>query len=315
MAQAQQGFALRENLSEATNDRAILNNLAGPPLADDINLLFNNTRNTSSLVVDESNIQGNEVVFENAFAVFSNKTKLTVNDSVFYVKNSNGIDRFSLSTQPDLSDDVTTLPIGTYVRSDEVTSENIQNFSRLRRNPDRDRVDEVTQLGALRNDSTSALLGSSDVKSQLESSEFRVDVYSFRRDSSIKINENFLGSRLIEVNGSIIIKDPDNLNNVGLSDENPGLFIFNPDTGSGVRAFSSAENPWEEEGNDLVVSTELINIRNLNFRFNTITLNSKGSAVLSETVPAALVDANNFTHTVPILVNGELYNLCLKLEN
>lgn len=314
MAIAFQGFAIKENLSESENDRAVLNNIGGSPIGDDITLLFNNNRNTSELVITEADRQGFEIVIETSLAVFANKTKVQVNGLTYYVKNSNGINRFFLSADSDLISDVLP-PIGTYVRSDEITFSNIENFSRTRRNPDVNRVDVDTQLGFLNNSSTSTLLSSNTVKQQLESTERNIDFYNFRSNSSVKINKNFLSFRIAEIGGAVIIKDIDGLNDSGLTNTSPGLFIYNAETNSGIRAFSSADNPWSAVGSDLEVESNSITVKNLNFLSSSIIINSKNSAVLAEDITSANIDNTSFTHKVPITVNGEVFFLCLKLED
>ena len=314
MAIAFQGFAIEENLSEAKNDRAILNNLGGAPLGDDISLLFNNTRNTSSIVVTELNIQGSTIKIPDSLAVFSNKNKVTVGTSTYYVRNSNGVDEFSLSTLSTLDDLVFEPPAGTYIRSDEITFENITNFSIVRRNPDVNRVDADTELGFLNTSSSNALLSSEDAKTILESTEANVDFYKYRLGASLKSDQNFLGNRVLTSTGSVIIKDPNNINSGGLSNSGPGLFIYNPDTGSGIRAFSSNSNPWTEVGVNLEADTTKVTIKNLNVDFDQITLLSKGSAVLAEDVTSSPINSTNFTHKLPVKINGEIYYLCLKLE-
>jgi hypothetical protein len=313
MAIAYQGFAIEENLSEAVNDRAILNNLGGSPIGDDISLLFNNTRNFSQLVVTVDNVQNGRIIFNGAAAVFSNKNEVQVNSETYYIKDSNGIDRFALSTNENLSDTVAQPPVGTYTRSDEITADNVLNFSRIKRSTNVNAVEGDTggsQTGVnLSNDFTSQ-----PIKTQIETIESNVDRFNFKSSQSIAINKDFLSSRTLESTGATIIRDLDGANNVGLSNTSPGLFIYNPNTGSGIRAFSSSDNPWSLSGSDLIVSTSDINIKTLNFKTTNIVLNSKNSAVLAADVSSTAV-STAFTHKVPVTVNGETYFLCLTLEN
>jgi hypothetical protein len=311
MAIAYQGFAIEENLFEATKDRDILNNLGGSPIGDDVSLLFNNSRNFSQLVVTIDNIQSGQIIFNGAPAVFSNKTKIQVDTTTYFIKDSNGIDRFSLSNDVGLISTVVSPPVGTYIRSDEITFDNISNFSRIKRNANVNSVeDNNTQLGGVTTNEPSIV----PIKTQLETFESNIDRYNFKSSQSIKINSDFLASRIMESNGAVIIQDPDGANNTGLTNNTPGLFIYNSNTGTGIRAFSSSDNPWSLSGSDLVVSTSDVNVKNLNFLFDTVVLTSKNSAVLSQTVSSTAV-LSSFTHKVPVTVNGESYFICLKLEN
>ena len=310
MAIAYQGFAIEENLSEAVNDRAILNNLGGSPIGDDISLLFNNSRNFSQLIVTVDNIQNGRIIFNGAAAVFSNKNKVQVNSETYYIKDSNGIDRFALSTNENLSDTVAQPPVGTYTRSDEITADNILNFSTIKRSTNVNAVegDASLQIGSTQSNSFTA----QPIKTQIETIESNVDRFNFKSSQSIAINKDFLSSRTLESTGAVIIRDLDGANNSGLTNTNPGLFIYNPNTGSGIRAFSSSDNPWSLSGSDLIVSTSDVNIKTLNFKTTNIVLNSKNSAVLAADVSTAAV-STAFTHKVPVTINGETYFLCLQL--
>lgn len=317
MAIAFQGFAIKNNLGEAEADRTILNNLGGSPIGDDIALLFNNNRNTSSVTIEQSFISGENITIPDAQVIFSNKTPVKVGALTFYIKNSNGQDSFKLSSSPDLADTVLNPPVGEYVRSDAVTFENMTNYSVTRRSSDINRTESVTQLGFVTSSSRSIFLGAATVKETFESLERNIDFYSFRESKSLNIRQDFLGSRRFEAGGVNIITDVDNVNNVGLSDSSPGLFIYNAETNSGIRAFSRGDNPWKYEPlvdpDNLIVLTSLVSIGELKFNSADINLTSKTSPLVNAETPTLI--PQNFTHKVPINVKGELYFLCVKLED
>ena len=321
MTVAFQGFSIENNLLEAESDRTILNNLSGSPVGDDLSLLFNNNRNTSTLTITGSNIIDDTIIIPNAQAVFSNKTVVTVdtgdstvNNTIYYVKNSNGQDSFKLSTSPDLSIPVANPPTGVYTRSDAVTFANINNFSVIRRNPDVNRVDTDTQLGDLRS-SREIFLGSLTIRQSLESLERKLDLYNFKKSKSLKINSDFFSSNRIESTGVNIITDLGDINSGGLTDQSPGLFIYNAATNSGIRAFSGSDNPWSINLTNLIVDTSSISIKALIFNVSNLELVSKIlPTTLVESVSSQSV-SSNFTHTVPVTINGETYYLCLKLES
>lgn len=318
-----QGFAIKNNLGESTADRQIFTNLGGNPLGDDITLLYNNRRNKSSIFVGAENLIGSYVRFDSNTtpAVFTNKTRITVNNTVYYVRDSNGINEFRLSTQSDLSTLVDFPPIGFYERSNEVTQENITNFSKIRRSTDLNEVQSETLLGFL--NQSASILGSTSPTDLLETIEANLDFYKFRRTNAITKLSNFLSNNQTTVSGYIRVQDPDNLNTFGITNDRPGVFIYNPNTGSGIRAFSSNDNPWSQNGSFLESSTNKINIGTLRnavwvsgstYNTKSFSLTLKNSSIAPTVTETNIVAKSNFTHKVPVTVNGELYYLCLQRE-
>lgn len=255
MAIAFQGFALRKNLEESELDIDAINNLGGTPIADDLALFVNNNRNTSSLTIFPSYVNGTVITVPgDSYAVFTNRTQVTVNSEILYIKNSNGIDTFEFTTRdtpPYSSADTVTPNFGSntsleLVRSDAITPENLSNFSLPRRNTNIDRTDDETQLGFLNSSRTGLLSTSSNSIAALDTLEANLDFFNFKKQKAIIKDRTFVGRKVLYSNGCIIIKDPDNLNTAGLADSNPGLFIRDPVGGANIRAFSSSENPWIE---------------------------------------------------------------------
>lgn len=323
MVIAYQGFAIKKSLEENLQDRNALNNLGGTPIADDIALFFNNKRNVSSVEVTSSNISGNSVIIPNAQSIFSNDTKLSINGLTYYVKNSNGVDQFQLSDNPNVAvTSLVTPPVGTYIRSDEITLQNITNFSKLRRSTDFNRAEEDTRLSYLNQNRT--ILGSDTGINVLKRVESNLDFYRYKTTKALVSNKTFVGKKLLKVDGTVFIKDPDNRNVEAGALENstyPGLFIRDPITGNNVRAFSTNEQPWEAIPNKIspqylqTTSTQMT-IGNLYFNNSTqslgIDLTIKNNSNFLTTISPA-VGITAFTHTVPMTVNGETYYLCLKL--
>jgi hypothetical protein len=312
-----QGFTKKNNLSEAFFDRTIFNNLAGAPEGSDIALLFNNKRNTSSLTITNANIVGNTVVIPGASAVFSNRTPIKINSSStqYYVKNSDGINTFQLSTSSDLSTTVDPLGAGTYIRSDEITLDNISNFSLKRRAATSGTVGDFSSGGT--SAGSSSIIGTTTPKALLASLEANLAFYTFRKTNTLNKKSNFLGRKTLKTNGVTIIKDPDGLIQVqGITNSGPGLFIYNAETNSGIRAFSSNANPWLDPNNGYLESTALqITMGKLTIsNASGIVLQAKNGATLSSDVsPAQSINAATFTHKVPVTINGETYYLCVKL--
>jgi hypothetical protein len=95
------------------------------------------------------------------------------------------------------------------------------------------------------------------------------------------------------------------------------LFIYNKETNSGIRAFSSSFNPWESSGGYLQTVSLQITSGKLTINNQAgLVLQPKGSAILSQNVsPPAQISDTTFTHKVSVIINNEIYYLCLKLEN
>lgn len=277
MAVAFQGFEISKNLRESELDRSNLNNLAGAPAADDISLFVNNNRNTSTITVTNSNIIDtngdgiNDTVYiSSSIAVFTDYTPVTVNNNIYYVKNSNNVDSFQLSSTAKLED--TVIPVaGEYIRNDAVTLQNLSNISRFRRLSEVNRVDTDRQLGFL-SYTESAFLGDSTPKELLERIEADLDFYKFKSIKSVSKLRDFNGKKVMYAAGYVSIEDPDNINDTGFTNSSPGLFIYNALTDSGVRAFSSNENPWL----DVTLPISMTNITGgsgyTNGTYNSITL-------------------------------------------
>jgi len=117
MVKQNQGFRKDLNLQETTNETQALNNLGGAGISEDLRILQNNLRNTSTLsfntTVGAAISSGyfyfgsiSEFVFTNDDIV-GVKTDLTVGvgvtlykNNTYYICNSNTEDKFKLSTSP-----------------------------------------------------------------------------------------------------------------------------------------------------------------------------------------------------------------------
>lgn len=314
MANTFQGFAIAKNLSESTLDEDVISNLAGSPVGNDIKLFFNNTKNTSTLTVTPAEITGSTITFNdpNLFSVFSNKTKVSVLSATYYVKNSDGLTTFQLSTSPTLSDTVASPPTGLYVRSDEVTQDNLSNYSAVRREAGGSSTQ--TQNNEFFSEGVSVLFSSLTPRELLEQVDANIDAYRFRVAKTLSKTTNFLGLKSLRSTGVVIIKDPDDVNSGGFNDNSPGLFIYDKTSNSAIRAFSSNQNPWEGLASYIQTVSTDITVGRLVLDNTTggIVFELKDPAIKS-TVTSAVV-RTTFTHKLPITINGELYNLCLRLN-
>ena len=323
MSQFLQGFVIDRNLEENTEDFKSFNNLGVSPIADDISLLRNNRRNVSSLTVTNSNINTtiNYIVFVNTEAVFTNGTKLTkTGGGIFYVKNSNGTDRFQLSLDENLLSTVTlnnTLS-GVYTRSDEITSENFKNLKKNRR-PSLEIV-SAEETGTVISDIPVDPINLS-VKNEIDTFETYSDLYTNIRNKTILRTENFSTDVPFLNIGYVSINDPDNFNNLNLTANNgPGLFIYNASTGNKIRAFSDSNNVWAPNAANtfLETSANTITTGSLTLTNNSVTIqrkpNSTQPLVINATSASAITTTGTdavFTHKMKIFINGEEFFLCL----
>lgn len=302
MAKQNQGFRKDLNLEETTNDSVAINNLAGPGVANDLRVIQNNLRNTSTLSCNTVtngffSFPNNEFVFtdDDIVGVGTNitigATTLTLNTE-YFICNSNGETQFKLSETSStvgintiIISDVTGIAV-TFVRKDPVTQDNIVNFIQ----PEIQDTENFSYLGGGSINDTFR-----SVSSQNETARFFI-TQKYRAD------EDRTTSRDLNYEGTISISDPVNLNvdSAGLSNaKSPGIYIGD------TRAFSSDNNPWTEDTSALLTDSTEVSIGELNFA-NNITI--EGISATS----ATSVLATTFTHKLPVIINGETFYLLLR---
>lgn len=327
MASAFQGFARSLNLSESSTDRDILNNLGEEPIADDIVLFVNNARNISILDVQSSNILGSTITFNANLQkfVFTNGTKITVNDITYYVGSSNNINSFKLYSNQSLTTLVLIPPSGIYKRSDLVTKDDI-----LRLSPIRDRVVQniaLTQIPftvATRSnivyDSMVSLLFSLGADFPTTLSEYfngiekNIGIYESKKKKSINSIQDFESTTSISLNGNILVRDLDGTNNTTILPSGPGIFILNTADGTSQRIFSNKDDVWKKGPlvggivTYLEVDSSEIAIGNLVFEQGAIFLRKGGLPIIT----TEIAPSSTFTHYISATVNNEEYNILLK---
>lgn len=302
MAKQNQGFRKDLNLEETTNDSVAINNLAGPGVANDLRVIQNNLRNTSTLSCNTVtngffSFPNNEFVFtdDDIVGVGTNitigATTLTLNTE-YFICNSNGETQFKLSETSStvgintiIISDVTGIAV-TFIRKDPVTQDNIVNFIQ----PEIQDTENFSYLGGGSINDTFR-----GVSSQNETARFFI-TQKYRAD------EDRTTSRDLNYEGTISISDPVNLNvdSAGLSNaKSPGIYIGD------TRAFSSDNNPWTEIASALLTDSTEVSIGELNFA-NNITI--EGISATS----ATSVLATTFTHKLPVIINGETFYLLLR---
>jgi hypothetical protein len=319
-----QGFDIKLNLSESTDDRDVFNNLGGAPIADDVTLFLNNLRNVSELEVTQSEIDGSFIRFNPDIQrfIFTNNTRLTKNSSTFFVGDSNTINEFRLYTDEGLTNLVSAPTPGIYSRSDAVTFNDITNLVRFRE-PVIENI-SLSQVGDF--DDTEQQVGniytsyirvynrirssfSSGISGYIRDIDNELDLFNLKKNTSVNSLVNFDSVNSLSLSGKIFLSDPDGINNNSVSSTSgPGIFILDPDTNQATRIFSSNENVWTEDGNDLVAATKEIVVGNFVF--------DDGARILRKnSLPQIVTEeepVTDFTHFADVVVNGETYSLCLK---
>jgi hypothetical protein len=307
MVKQNQGFRKDLNLQETTNETQSLSNLGGSGIANDLRILQNNLRNTSTLsfntAVGAAISSGyfyfgsiSEFVFTNDDVV-GVRTDITVGvgvtlykDNTYYVCNSNTEDKFKLSTTPSTVG-VNTITVSSvsssfdFVRKNPVYKENILNIIK----PNFQDTEGFNYIGGSSiNNAFDGIAASNETAKYLITKKY-------------KSNENTISPNDIKIEGSVKINDPENFNagTTQLSDsKSPGIFIGD------TRAFSSDNNPWAQVGTALSTSSSSVSIGELYFA-NDITI----TGISAES--ASSVAVTTYTHKLPVVINGETYYILL----
>jgi hypothetical protein len=305
MVKQNQGFRKDLNLQETTNETQALNNLGGAGISEDLRILQNNLRNTSTLsfntTVGAAISSGyfyfgsiSEFVFTNDDVV-GVKTDITVGvgvtlykNNTYYICNSNTEDKFKLSTSPS-SVGVNTITVSSvsssfdFIRKNPVYKENILNLIKPNIQDD-----GFNYLGQSINSAFGGVAATNETAKYLITKKY-------------KSNENTVSPNDINVEGSIKINDPENFNSgfSQLSDtRSPGIFIGD------TRAFSSDNNPWTQVGTALSTLSDSVSIGELYFADNI-------SITGISTESASSVAVTTYTHKLPVVINGETYYILL----
>lgn len=303
MVKQNQGFKQDLNLEENINDTQTLNNIGGAGIANDLRIIQNNLRNTSSLAYNSLS-DGYFFFGSNNEFVFTNDDVVTVSVGVnvgittlvagqdYYVCNSDGRTRFKLSTTPSTVG-VSTILVSSvsptnfnFIRKDPVYQENIINFIQ----PEIQDTDEFSYFN-----------GNNNINSIFNNVQTIQETAQFFIDKKFKGNADTTTNNDINIEGSVIIEDPAQLNtgDAGLADsKSPGIFI------GGIRAFSSDNNPWTKVGTALSTISSDVSIGELYFEDN-ITISGIGTEVASQ------VAVTSFTHKLPVIINNETYYILL----
>ena len=251
-----QGFVKKLNLRETINDSVALDNLGGVGISNDLAIIQNNLRNTTTASY-QFLIDGYFTIDSETDFSFTDDDVVTVDKDInvgittifagvdYYVCNNVEENKFKLSTTSS-STGISTIIVSqvvpddfTFIRKDPVYQENLINFIK----PE---IPDDTQISF-------AYFGGDPINDTFKSIELSQGSAEFEINNiKYKTNKDTLSDKDINVEGSIIIEDPVQFNATGINNvRSPGLFIGE------IRAFSQLNNPWTQVGTGLsTLSTE-----------------------------------------------------------
>lgn len=256
-------------------------------------------------------------------------TPLSYTDQ-YYVVLSNGINSFRISTSYRRGQLIVPLQITETIndplifeRSNAVTQKNLSNLVRPNFQDNSDGQISIYNDGVL---SRSFNENFDYLESVLDSSNF-FRLKKYRRSVSNTFDEN-----PIKLEGNMRTLDPDNAN-AGteeiFAETSPGIFIIDPDSSLDnivkLRSFSDNTSPWEYDGistleysaQSLVSLTttqaqalagQTMSIGNMILKGDPVTIENLQGVI---TESSLLKPIDKFTHKLPVLINGEEYNILL----
>lgn len=308
-----QGFVKNINLIESDSggsDRAILDNLGGLNITQDILLFDGNTKVTSKLVSTDYTVSNGIITVDGSTSegkvAFSNGTRLAhVNGEYNYtVKNSNGVNKFQMY---DDSNNVFS-PTGILRRNDTVTGINLANLSVKRL---------ITNIGNSTGASVESdggdVFNASTINSQVSYIDGNVALFYYKRNRVLRTYEPSTFDDPLKFTGTVRITNDSNL---AQSNASPGLFIVDagsPAT-SPIRAFTDASNPWTVVGGG---GTGSLNTTEANSQANVLKViptsgNNPNFDTTTNLITTEQIDVGDYTHKLPIIVNGQQYYLLAK---
>ena len=225
----------------------------------------------------------------------------------YYVSDSDGLTKFKLSTSPSsVGFNTITIAGGAALTPD--------NFQFNRKDPvHQQQIINYIQPD-IQDDEFSYLDGQS-INDAMDSTQSNIESAEFFMGKKYRGDADTTTTDPIAFEGSVVINDPNNYNNVAsnISNNNPvrrspGVYIGD------TRAFSSDNNPWNKVGTALTTSAEEVSIGELAFLDGTNSMVITG--IGTDIRPVSGEVASSFTHKIPIKVqdasgNQESYFLLL----
>ena len=225
----------------------------------------------------------------------------------YYVSEFDGLSKFKLSTSP------STVGFNTVVIAGgaSLTPDNFQ-FNR------KDAVHQQQLLNYIQpdiQDNDFSYLDGNNINGGMDQSQSNIESGEFFMGKKYRGDSDTTTTDPIAFEGSVVINDPANYNNLASNITNnnpvrrsPGVYIGD------TRAFSSDNNPWNKVGTALTTSAEEVSIGELAFLDGTNSMVITGISDDVSTVSGEV--ASSFTHKIPVKVqdasgNQESYFLLL----
>ncbi len=334
-----QGYRRDLNLGEHTDDAAVWDNLYVAGISNDLAVLRNNLRNTSTvgfntLTIDSSatgiasffsflktNGEPTDFIFTNddvvglshtvTFGTGAGSTTLTYGTD-YYVCNSDGRTKFKLSVRDTESNlgistikEITANPTAI----DGPTGSGATTFSFVRKDP----VHKPNLVNFIEPEvqDTEHFKWSDNVPSTFNQTQANIETAEYFITKKYKGNGDTITDRDIKFEGSAIVADPANSNtnqgNVDASDS-PGVFIGE------TRAFSTDNNPWTTNGTagaddaSLKTNSDEVIIGELYFANEVHVEGISRSTVTSSTLGSYSPGTKDLWK-IPAVINGETYFL------
>ena len=305
MAKQNQGYRRDLNLDETTIDTQALNNLAGAGIAADLRIIQNNLRNTSTLAYNS--ISNGFFTFpESVEAIFTNDDVVSVGTTVsigsttlqpsidYYICNSNGETQFKISTTSSSS------AVGVSTISISGTPSPV-DFDIVRKNPVH-KTDLRNYIVPEVQDAIGQFSWPGDLNATFDTTAGNIDSAKYFIDRKYRNLSDTTTDREIKFEGTVTSADPANLNQntTGLADaKSPGVFIGD------TRAFSSNDQPWTETGSSLQTSSSEVSVGDLTF------LGDIKIEGINPVNHSSAVDVANWTHKIPVTIDGVTYYILL----
>ena len=225
----------------------------------------------------------------------------------YYVSEFDGLSKFKLSTSP------STVGFNTVVIAG-ATSLTPDNFQFKRKDP----VHQQQLLNYIQpdiQDNDFSYLDGKSINVAMDDSQANIESAEFFMSKKYRGDSDTTTTDPIAFEGSVVINDPANYNNLASNITNnnpvrrsPGVYIGD------TRAFSSDNNPWNKVGTALTTSAEEVSIGELAFLDGTNSMVITGIGTDIRTVSGEI--ASSFTHKIPVKVqdasgNQESYFLLL----
>lgn len=246
-------------------------------------------------------------------------------DQQYYTVLTNGINQFKVATSykrgqlvyPILLTDVVDNPL-IFERSNVATQNNLVNLV----------VPEIFDTGD--NNSSGGIYfnnvldrGFNDNFDYLENILDSANYFRFKKYSR-SIN-NVFAENPIKLEGNLRTIDPDNFNSGTeeiFAETSPGIFILDPNSDKEtivkLRSFSDNTSPWELNSGTSTLEYSAAAISDPTKQEMSIgNMIMKGDPISLDNIQGVVVETNNytpsqkFTHKLPVIINGEEYNLLL----